>query len=224
MKRKVLLLVITIVLACAPLAYAQGGDLGASCPKWGWHEKHTNCIGCHGDKPQKFYKTDIDLDFCWIKNNEVYFNFVSDISHGLYMKFKEHLFLFDTKILKKVIISLKSYGGGYFDSLAIISLIEELQAKGVVVEIRVYGNAASGAFLILLAGTKGNRLASPTTMVMWHEIISGKFFAIETTSSKETEAEMYRYLQNNVNEYIAKHSNITKEELDRKIKEQENKE
>lgn len=192
-------------------------NLGATCKYYGFNEKYTRCTDCHTKRPLITSKKYFDPEFSWIRNSTLYFSFNSEINNTLYTRFRDTLQSLD-KLPSRIVIILKSYGGGYFDSLAIIHLIEELQKKNIVVEIRVHGTAMSGGFLILLSGTKGYRMAAKTSVLMWHEVVSASFFDISTVSGKESQAEVMRFLQNNVNNYIAERSKMTKEELDRRIR------
>ena len=193
-------------------------DLGAICPEWGWQEAYVGCTDCHNNKPKEVNKTifNINSDFCWVENKTVYFDFNTSISNYLYTTFRNHIYAINDIEYNKIVILLKSFGGGYFDSLAVVHIIEELQKQGKTVEIRVHGNAVSGGFVVLLAGD--TRLASKTVILMWHEIMSATFLRVFDTSDSEHEAEMMRFLQDNMNKYIADHSKLTKEELDERVR------
>lgn len=136
-------------------------------------------------------------------------------------KLREDLMILDKYNYNKLVIDLFSYGGSLFDAMAMISLLRSVQEEGKVVEIRAKGIVASAGLLVLLSGTTGSRHIDRYAIVMFHELWSFKFFAVETPSSKEEEAIIYRKIQNNVNSFITSRSKITKEELDQKIRNKE---
>ena len=121
----------------------------------------------------------------------------------------------------KAIIDLSTYGGSVFDAMGMVSLIQEQQRRGKIIEIRGRGLIASAGLIVLIAGTPGYRFLDANAMLMFHELWSFKFFAIETPSDKEAEAEIFRKIQNKINFFIVNHSKITDEELNLKIKKKE---
>lgn len=123
--------------------------------------------------------------------------------------------------VKKIVIDLMSYGGSVFDALAMAALIEEEQSRGVTVEIRVRGLAASAALIILVSGSPEHRYVDKNALIMFHELSTFKFFSIETPTMQEEEATINRMLQNKINGYIASKSKISLAELSSMIKKRE---
>jgi ATP-dependent protease ClpP protease subunit len=122
---------------------------------------------------------------------------------------------------KRAVIDLNTHGGSLFDAMGMVSLIQDQQRKGKIIEIRGRGLIASAGLLILISGTPGYRFLDAHSMLMFHELFSFKFFAIETPSDKESEAEIFRKIQNKINSYIVKHSKMSEEELNSRIKKRE---
>jgi len=122
---------------------------------------------------------------------------------------------------KKAIVDLNTSGGSLFNAMGMVSLIQEQQRKGKIIEIRGRGIIASAGLLILISGTPGCRFLDQNAMLMFHEMWSFKFFAVETPSDKEDEAAIFRKIQDRINDFIVSHSKISKEELNTKIKKKE---
>lgn len=133
-------------------------------------------------------------------------------------KFLEYLMLH--KIMR-AIVEIYSPGGNLFGAWRVIGLMNMAKAKGIVIETRCHGFAASAGFLIFISGSMGHRTISPQCAMMWHELLSFKFLSIDTPSSSEDEARILRALQDTANKYIASRCKLTKEELDEKVKRKE---
>lgn len=123
--------------------------------------------------------------------------------------------------IRYVIVEIHSPGGSLFGAQRIISIIQEYQSKGVLVETRVYGFAASAGFLVFVAGDIGRRFVSPQADLMWHELLSLKLFDISTPADKEDEAKILRHLQDIRNNWLASRSKLSKEQIDEKIRKKE---
>lgn len=134
---------------------------------------------------------------------------------------REDLIVLNNYSYNRLVIDLYSFGGSLFDAMGMISLFIKLQTEGKVVEIHARGMVASAGTLILLSGSKGHRYIDRYALLMFHELWSFKFFAMETPSSKEAEALIYRKIQDNVNSYIISRSKVTKEELESRIRNKE---
>lgn len=122
---------------------------------------------------------------------------------------------------KKAVIDLFSYGGSLFQSFAIAAILKEQQLDGKIIEIRAKGIVASAGLIVFLSGSPGYRLIDKYSLIMFHEMWTFKFFAIETPSDKENEAAIFRKIQNHINTYITDHSRISAEELNRLIRQRE---
>jgi len=199
-------------------AWADQATKGSICPEYGFHEEYTACTSCHDRKPVTYEHKQLNFQFAQLKGRTLVLNFRRDIDDFLVEEIRTALLTVPPSEYDTVRIEIASFGGGYFDALALIAMIEELQAQGKVVETVCYGYALSAGFLILISDTPGHRYCTSNSILMWHEIISFSFFSIQSVSDKESEAKIFRLLQDNVNEYIASHSSMSKEELDRRIK------
>jgi len=123
--------------------------------------------------------------------------------------------------ITRIVFELYSPGGSMMGAWRTVAIMDEWKARGVTIETRVFGYAASAGFLIFANGTKGHRIASPTALLMWHEVLQIKRWDIATPSSKEDEARILRLFQNNGNDFLSSKSNLTKEEIDKLIRHQE---
>lgn len=81
-----------------------------------------------------------------------------------------HFFNDDSK--RPVTIYINSYGGSIFTMNVIVDLINELKARGIEVTTVCLGVAMSAAAVILSAGSKGHRYASPNSLMMIHSVQS----------------------------------------------------
>ena len=131
---------------------------------------------------------------------------------------QESIEYFKHHAINHIVIEVHSPGGGLFDAWRCIGIMSHWEAKGMVIETRVYGFAASAGFLIFCGGTKGHRLISPTAECMWHELRIGEFMKITTPSGSEDEAEILRHLQNTAQNWIVNRSRTTKDDLDKRIR------
>ncbi len=121
---------------------------------------------------------------------------------------------------KKIVIDLYTGGGSLFDALGMAALIKEQQEAGKTVEIRCRGLVASAGILVLLSGSPDHRFIDRHAMLMFHEFWGIKI-AIVTPTSTEEEAKIFRKIQDKVNEFIAEHSKMPKEDLDARIRNKE---
>ena len=144
--------------------------------------------------------------------------FFTDVNSQEIKEFFDYL---DRHEIKKAIIEIHSPGGSLFDAQRIVSLIQSWQASGGTVETRLYGAAFSAGFYIFVSGD--NRLVSPNSDLMWHELKSfeGYGFKITTPSDKEEEARILRHLQNIRNAYLATRGKLNKAEMDEKVAKKE---
>jgi ATP-dependent protease ClpP protease subunit len=117
---------------------------------------------------------------------------------------------------RHVVIEVHSPGGGLLDAWKIVGLMDEAKSRGITVETRCYGLAASAGFLIFVNGTMGSRFVNKTAELMHHELWSFRFFDFASPSKKEDEAEVFRHLQDTIHNWLVTRSTktITKEELD----------
>jgi len=124
------------------------------------------------------------------------------------------------KFSKTVIIELHSPGGAYFDAVRIVGIMRTYESKGWIVQTEVHGLAASAAFLIFEAGSPDHRLANSTAEFMWHEI-SIAMCNIYTSATSKDLTTVLKHLQDEANQFIADHCDLTKKEIDNRIYKQE---
>ncbi len=124
--------------------------------------------------------------------------------------------------IKKASIEILSGGGSLFIGWRIKALIDEWIAEGNICETRVRGIAASAAFIVFCAGSKGHRIANSTAELMMHELRTwqgGFFFIKETTpASAEEEAKVFKHLQDTISRWLATRGKLPKQELDERLK------
>jgi len=123
--------------------------------------------------------------------------------------------------IKHIVIEIHSPGGSLFGAARIVGMMRYYQSQGVIVETRTHGFAASAGFYILANGSKGHRYVNSHSELMWHEVISFSMFSVESPSDKEEAARVLRHLQDTTNTRLSEVSNMTKEEVDAKIKKRE---
>ena len=119
--------------------------------------------------------------------------------------------------IRHVIFEVHSPGGSLFQAWRIVGLMEYWKSRGLIIETRVHGFAASAGFVVFANGTKGHRFASKTAELMWHELLSFSMFKVDRPSDIEDEAKVLRHLQDTCSTYLAERSNLTKEEWDEKV-------
>lgn len=116
--------------------------------------------------------------------------------------------------VKKLVVELHTGGGGIMDAWRSVGYIKEMQSKGIIVEMRVYGLSASAGVFIMVAGDIGHRYVSPNCEIMLHKIWTFKMFAVDTPDSAEDQAETLKHFQRNINSFILSRSKMTKKELE----------
>ena len=118
-------------------------------------------------------------------------------------------------MLNKVIIELHTGGGSIMDAWRSVGIIREMQSRGVHVQMRVYGIAASAGVILLVAGD--TRLVSPNAEIMIHKIWTFTMFDIKTPDSSQDQADILKHFQDNINEFFRDRTNLSEEQLDNKI-------
>jgi len=118
--------------------------------------------------------------------------------------------------VKHIVIYLNSPGGEVFEGLGFAQLMLDLQSKGITIEVRCYGLAASAAAIILAAGTPGHRYIADCSFVMVHELWVFKLFSVQSVSQVEKEAKVMRKVQNAIIQMLANRTKLSPEELKRR--------
>jgi len=230
------LFVILIVLLFASTAWGMVGgitnpvekeDSGGECPVTKVKGKIAACLTCHTLKTNgqtvswglkevdlfAEYDTPYGTSFKLVDDKVVgWYNF-SDVNAS---RVREILEYYYNRRVAKMVINVDSFGGSAFDGNAIVSLFESYIGR-MIIETRVESYALSAGLLVFAAGHDGHRYVSPMATLMWHEIAYVAFLRKVTPASSEQDAIIMRGFQNVANEYLAKRSEKTKEEIDAKV-------
>jgi ATP-dependent Clp protease protease subunit len=119
--------------------------------------------------------------------------------------------------IKRLVVELHSGGGSIMDAWNAIGAIKEMQSRGIVVETRCYGLAASAAAVLLVAGDMGHRFVNEHAEIMIHKVWTFTMFDLKTPDSAEDQAATLKHFQENINGFILSRTKITKEQLDTEI-------
>ena len=192
----------------------RGPDVGV-CPKT---RMDTSCLTCHTSPSFKLKEPSLGegmelptYELKFLADGSLYFLLTDIDATSLEKIFR---WMRHKKTYKKLVIEVHSPGGSLFNAYRIVSMIQDMQSDGFIVETRCYGFAASAGFYIFCAGNKGHRLASPNAEFMWHELLTFAMFQVSTPSSTEEQSRVLRHLQDTANGWLATVSNLSKEEID----------
>ena len=185
------------------------------------------CFGCHTYPTFAVKEADPDTLYTY-PNMNTKIRIVNGEKRGFYFiteiasdSLKDALDYFERHNINHIVLDIHSAGGSLFQGWRCAGLLGEAETKGKIIETNVHGFAASAAFLIAISGTRNHRYASTNAELMWHELWSFTFFALDTPSSKEEEARVLRHLQDTGNNWLASRCNLTKEEIDKLVKNKE---
>jgi len=186
------------------------------------------CLMCHTTPSFKLKETNknegldipTDCDILYDADGSKYGRyFLTGINSNA---FKKGIDYFMKHGVTRMIIEIQSPGGSLFDAWRIVGMMQAWMDNGKrTIETHCYGFAMSAGFLIFASGSKGKRMVSPTAEFMWHELLTFEMFAIKTPSSTEEQSRVLRHLQDTGNSWLASVSNMTKEDLDAKVKSKE---
>ncbi len=123
--------------------------------------------------------------------------------------------------ITKCVFEIHSPGGSLFEGWRIVGLMELWKAKGMIIETRCHGFAASAGFVLFVNGSQGHRFASATSELMWHELYTFSVFKVSRPSASMDEAIVLRHLQDTASNYLADRSNMSAEEWDAKVHKKE---
>ncbi|WP_319420055.1 ATP-dependent Clp endopeptidase proteolytic subunit ClpP [Pleurocapsa sp. FMAR1] len=101
---------------------------------------------------------------------------------------------------KDIQIYINSPGGSVYSGLAIYDTMQQIQPDVVTI---CYGIAASMGAFLLSGGTKGKRMALPSSRIMIHQPLGG---AQGQASDIEIQAKEILYIKQRLNELIAGHT------------------
>lgn len=189
-----------------------------------WKLEWNDCRDCHiirggfalKEMP-KFAGRDIPDNVTWVENGTAVFTVDEDITPLMCNRLIGALRWASDRNMKRLVLEMHSPGGSLLDAWRMVGFINEYREK-MVIETRVYGFAASAAFILWMAGDNGKRFVSPTAELMTHELWTIAWLKVETPSSSENSAETMRHLQDTIHIWMAKRCKMSKEELDKKVK------
>jgi len=199
------------------------------CPKTKFSE---GCLGCHTMSGGKFVlketAPDAHLDY---PMGVKILNFGEPTARGYYLlgsvdesaadSIQSYFRYLEKHRVTYAIIDIQSGGGSLFSGWRIKHLIDEWESKKCICETRVHGIAASAAAIIFCAGTRGYRVAGSRAELMFHELFTFKFIAIETPSDQEDQSRILRHLQDSITAWLAKRGKMSKADLDSRMRKKE---
>lgn len=101
---------------------------------------------------------------------------------------------------KDIQIYINSPGGSVYSGMAIYDTMQQIQPDVVTI---CYGIAASMGAFLLSGGTKGKRMALPSSRIMIHQPLGG---AQGQATDIEIQAKEILYIKQKLNELIAEHT------------------
>jgi len=121
--------------------------------------------------------------------------------------------------ITKCVFEIMSPGGSLFEAWRIVGLMELWKSRGMLIETRCHGFAASAGFIIFINGS--NRLASKTAEFMWHELYTFAMFKVSRPSDTMDEAIVLRHLQDTASRFLSKRSKLSAKQWDEKVHKKE---
>jgi len=115
---------------------------------------------------------------------------------------------------KKLIVELYTPGGSVMDAWRAVGIIQEMQSRGILVETRVYGVAASAGVILMVAGDLGSRFVNRHAEVMMHKVWTFSMFDLKDPDTAEDQAATLKHFQTNINEWIISRSKLTKAKIE----------
>lgn len=196
----------------------------AKCPDNGLTNDIVRCTDCHALKGwvlKEIWPDDRLKHPDWIverKGEKHGYYYLTAITSDRMAEFFDYM---REHKIKHVRVEIFSPGGGLFEAWRIKGLFELWEHEGGIVETRLLGPALSAGCLVLISGTPGHRFVSETAEIMWHELKGWGQSGIKTPSDEEESARVYRHLQDTLNAWIAKRTNMTKKDIDQKVSHRE---
>lgn len=114
-----------------------------------------------------------------------------------------------------ITIRISSPGGSVIDGLVLYDFIEGMKAVGIKVRVVVLGVAASMAGVLLQSASTGMRIVGPNARFLVHEVSGG---SIGKLSDMEDETRLYKSLNEQLYDLLAKRSKMTRKEIEVKAK------
>lgn len=194
------------------------------CPRTKMKE---NCLICHTED-WRLKEVPWDAHFRYPYGGFKFYKDSSENLYGFYLMTAiyadalQNIFDYlDTHKVKKLVLEIQCTGGNVGEMWRTVGLMREWEIKGGIIETKLNGIAFSAAFLTFASGSKGHRFVNPTAELMWHEAQILEWWEIATPAGTEERAKIYRHLQDTCNEYLASLCNLTKKELDLKVRQKE---
>ena len=230
--KKLAVILIAVMLAVSGIAFAepQGGDVPEAkeekapetwCPATRYTD-NAKCSECHvmvmEDGKPKFGLKEIPLsashsekpysmDIIRENGELVAYMIVGDINAGHFRDVSHYLYTHPE--FKKLVVEIHSGGGSVMASWRIVGIIEEMRSRGIKIETRVYGMAASAGGIILIAGDIGSRFVSPHAEIMIHKLWTFSMFEVSDSDSAEDKANLLKHFQANINKFFEERTNLT---------------
>ena len=237
MKRLMVLLAIVMCFVITPAFAEHYDDYGradepkpkqpqfSKCDKYEIYGEIKDCFQCH-NKDMTLKEIPLGAGtplqgMLTVEGGQRYATFsldgsVNDLALDRVREMRDYLLLKPTSA-DIVRIDIMSGGGSIFAMWGIITVMDELKEAGYVVETRCRGFAASAAFVIFTAGTKGHRVSGARSTFMAHEVLSWEWFVLNTPSSLKDKARIFKQFQDNINEFLASVSKVSKKTIDSKM-------
>lgn len=119
----------------------------------------------------------------------------------------------EEKNVKKITLKINSIGGDVFSAFPIISKMEEMKCKGIIVETIAYGKCMSCALAIMQCGTKGYRKSQKYTRFTLHQV-SSLDFGYSTVEESYRKSEEIKEIWNAIREITKNNSCVDDKLLD----------
>ena len=185
------------------------------------------CLGCHVAPSFRLKESFADEHLDYPSGVKI-LNYGTDDAYGYYVltaistnEVTNYLRYLDRHEIHRAIVEIYSPGGSLFAAWKIKGLFDEWIAEGNIVETRVLGFAASAGAIVFCAGSDGYRVANSQAELMFHELWTFKYLDISSPSDKEDEARVLRHLQDTINSWLATRGDLTKDELDARMRKKE---
>jgi len=126
-------------------------------------------------------------------------------------------YMYEHPEFTRFIMEMHSAGGSVMDAWRAAGIIEEMRGRGIEIETRTYGMAASAGTILLVSGDIGKRFVNPYAEIMLHKLWTFKMFSIDDPDTSEDQAELMKHFQGNINDYILGRTNLEKDALERNM-------
>jgi len=125
---------------------------------------------------------------------------IIDINHEWFKDITQYIEVHPE--IQKLIVEIHSPGGSVMDAWRIVGYIDELRSRGIEIETKCYGYAASAGFMLFVSGDIGKRFVSPWAELMTHKVWTFGMFHIANPDTSEDETNLLKHFQTNINNFI----------------------